>query len=139
MPGASVRENQAQNWLIEPEALLRRLVQIPSYGEVEQVQSIVASLMQQLGLEVQQFHSSSPVGTGLTNVVGRLVGSERQGAKSLILVAHVDTVPLGPMELWTRPPLDAQVEDGKMFGRGVYGVFLNKGIKSPIGILQEGN
>ncbi len=38
--------------------------------------------------------------------------------RSLILQGHVDVVPTGPLELWSSPPFDPVIRDGKLFGRG---------------------
>jgi acetylornithine deacetylase len=40
--------------------------------------------------------------------------------KSLILQGHVDVVPPGPADMWTRPPFDPVIKDGWMNGRGVH-------------------
>ncbi len=42
----------------------------------------------------------------------------RGKGRSLILQGHIDVVPEGPAELWSRPPFDATVKDGWMMGRG---------------------
>ena len=52
------------------------------------------------------------------NVVGILKGSGG-GGKSLILNGHIDTVTIEPKDEWTHDPFGAEIEDGKMYGRGV--------------------
>ncbi len=39
-----------------------------------------------------------------------------ESEKELVLICHQDTVPLGPD--WTRDPLGAAIEDGRLYGRG---------------------
>jgi acetylornithine deacetylase len=51
------------------------------------------------------------------NVVGAWRPSNPKG-RSLILNGHIDVVPEGPHEMWTRNPYDAYVKDGWMYGRG---------------------
>ncbi len=46
----------------------------------------------------------------------RLKGSG--GGKSMILVGHIDTVPAEPIEAWKHDPFEAEVEDGRVYGRG---------------------
>ncbi|WGW11421.1 ArgE/DapE family deacylase [Saxibacter everestensis] len=51
------------------------------------------------------------------NVVGTYTPPETRG-RSLILQGHVDVVPTGPEENWTRPPFETYVQDGWLYGRG---------------------
>ena len=43
---------------------------------------------------------------------------ESPKGRSLLLQGHVDVVPEGAAELWTSPPYEAAVRDGRMYGRG---------------------
>jgi acetylornithine deacetylase len=38
--------------------------------------------------------------------------------RSLLLQGHVDVVPEGAADLWTTPPFDPDIRDGRMYGRG---------------------
>ncbi len=49
------------------------------------------------------------------NVTARIPG--RVGAKSVMLLAHTDTMPIGAPETWTVDPLGEQ-KDGRIYGRG---------------------
>jgi acetylornithine deacetylase len=42
----------------------------------------------------------------------------RQTGRSLILNGHIDVVPTGPEEKWSRDPYDPAIIDGWMYGRG---------------------
>ena len=53
----------------------------------------------------------------VTNVVGTYQPVTETG-RSLILNGHVDVVPEGPAEMWSRSPWDAPIIDGWMYGRG---------------------
>lgn len=53
----------------------------------------------------------------VTNVVGTYLPVTEAG-RSLILNGHVDVVPEGPAEHWSRSPWDAPIIDGWMYGRG---------------------
>ena len=55
------------------------------------------------------------------NVVGKWAGTGEAGdggARDLILNGHMDVVPVGNVKLWTYPPWDGVVKDGKLYGRG---------------------
>ncbi|CDR05585.1 ArgE/DapE family deacylase [Streptomyces iranensis] len=54
---------------------------------------------------------------GMTNVVGTFQPAQHTG-RSLILNGHIDVVPVGPREQWSRSPWDPHVEDGWLYGRG---------------------
>jgi len=53
---------------------------------------------------------------GRFNITARLPGTERR--RSLMLAAHLDTVPVGDEALWTVPPLTGLRRDGRIYGRG---------------------
>ena len=53
---------------------------------------------------------------GRPNVVGILKGTG--GGRSLILNGHIDTVTIEPREQWIHDPFGAEIDEGKMYGRG---------------------
>jgi len=53
---------------------------------------------------------------GRLNVVGKRAGTG--GGRSILLNAHIDTVPEGDHALWTQPPFAANVVNGRVYGRG---------------------
>jgi len=110
-----------------------RLVKTPSEsGDEGAIQKITEGKLQDLGLELDVFDidvellSKHPGFVpledyrlsyeGRPNVVGTLRGCG--GGRSLILMGHVDTVPVDNRSLWKHGPWDADIEDGKIFGRG---------------------
>lgn len=50
------------------------------------------------------------------NTIGTIKG-DRPGNK-LLFDGHMDTVPVGNPDEWTHPPFEAQIHDGKIYGRG---------------------
>lgn len=54
---------------------------------------------------------------GMVNVVGSYRPATVKG-RSLILNGHVDVVPTGPEDTWSRGPWEAPVLDGWLYGRG---------------------
>jgi len=51
------------------------------------------------------------------NLVATHRGDSQKG-RSLILNGHIDVVPVGPLDMWQRPPFEPYINDGWMFGRG---------------------
>ena len=51
------------------------------------------------------------------NVVGAWRPGNPKG-RTLILNGHIDVVPEGPHEMWSRPPFEPAIKDGWMYGRG---------------------
>ena len=85
--------------------LLREVIRIPSESRREEaVVARLGSAMLELGL--------SPKITG-RNLTATLDGGD---GPLLLLNSHTDTVPVG--QGWTRDPLAANIEDGKIYGRG---------------------
>ena len=111
------------------EADLRRLVRFPSItGTEEAIQSDVEMLFGELGLAVERIETdpvafaADPDHPGaempretLPVVVGRL---GRPGGKRILLVGHVDVVPVGDLATWSRDPWAAEVDGGRVHGRG---------------------
>lgn len=75
------------------------------YDELPTHQALVAS-----GLTDRLNYRNRP------NLVAVLRGTG--GGRSLILNGHIDTVTVEPREQWTRDPVGAAIEDGRMYGRG---------------------
>ncbi len=55
---------------------------------------------------------------GRDPVVGLHRPREAKG-RSLMLQGHIDVVPEGAADLWTSPPFEPDIRDGRMYGRGV--------------------
>ncbi|HWB45720.1 MAG TPA: ArgE/DapE family deacylase [Hyphomicrobiaceae bacterium] len=56
-------------------------------------------------------HSRAPIVVGIHR-------PRAETGRSLILQAHVDVVPTGPVEMWSHPPFDPVIEGDWMYGRG---------------------
>lgn len=107
------------------------LVREPSLRNAEaSVQDLMFAAMQARGLGMDRWPIDSPalrdhIGYGpatvsyenVDNVVGTYTPRTVRG-RSLILNGHVDVVPTGPHDTWTRSPWDAKIIDGWMYGRG---------------------
>ncbi|MGH2464388.1 MAG: ArgE/DapE family deacylase [Candidatus Limnocylindrales bacterium] len=130
-PGLS-RLEQAIADSIDPvrvERELRAILAIPSVtGDEATVQSAIAGLMAESGLVVERvatdpaelardpdWPGSEVSRTTLPVVIGR-AGSP--GRRRIIVLGHVDVVPVGDEALWRSPPWTPTLNDGALFGRG---------------------
>jgi acetylornithine deacetylase/succinyl-diaminopimelate desuccinylase-like protein len=72
---------------------------------------LVAEMLQRRGFSVETIPGGGPP----------VVYAERKGSsdKTLLFYNHYDVQPPEPLELWTNPPFEPQIRDGKLFARGV--------------------
>ena len=90
-------------------ALCRELVRIPSPSGAEgRLAAFVAERMAAAGLRVEVDRLGSVLGTKTGLFPGR----------TLLLDAHLDTVPVADPAAWSHDPFGAAVEDGRLFGLG---------------------
>ena len=115
----------------EQVAFLSELTSHPSTrGNEQSAQHFLAGQLLEMGYETDQWAIDvkdiaelpgfSPVIGDYENAVN-VVGVHRSQARrgrSLILNGHIDVVPVGPLDMWNKPPFDAYVENGWMYGRG---------------------
>jgi acetylornithine deacetylase len=114
----------------EYQSLLAGLIQIPSLSGAEsEAQRFLAAAARDAGLNVElwdvdpgtlsahaDFAGSDFSAALRPNVTAILPGTG--GGRSIAVSGHVDVVPAGPARLWSHDPFGADVEDGRMFGRG---------------------
>jgi acetylornithine deacetylase/succinyl-diaminopimelate desuccinylase-like protein len=93
---------------------LTAFVAQPSVAATGQGMIEMADLVQQrlerIGATVQQ------IPTGGAPILYAELGS---GPRTLLIYNHYDVQPPDPIELWTKPPFEPSVRDGKLFARGV--------------------
>ena len=99
------------------QADLERLVRIPSCAfagflrePVREAAEATRQLFADAGMEADML----PIDGGEPAVVGR-VG---EGAHRVLLYAHYDVQPAGDLALWTTPPFEPTLRDGRLYGRG---------------------
>jgi acetylornithine deacetylase len=123
---ASVEEGFA-----EQIAYTQELVRMPSLrGEEHPIQDFVFRAMKDRGFVMDRFRMDpeaiaahpggskfSPEHSEAPLVVGIHRPRDEKG-RSLILQGHVDVVPTGPVDMWSRPPFDPVIEGRWMYGRG---------------------
>ncbi|TAK32145.1 MAG: M20/M25/M40 family metallo-hydrolase [Chloroflexota bacterium] len=93
---------------------LCRLPTVSARGEaLPETAQTVASMLRDLGFSVQLI----PTSTGRALVV---VGALRGASDfTLLFYNHYDVQPPEPLDLWTSPPFEPEVRDGRLYGRGV--------------------
>jgi len=113
----------------------QELVRTPSVtGNEAAVQKITAHKLEKLGLEMDIFNLNIKILSkhpgfipleeyrksyeGRPNVVGTLKGTG--GGRPLILMGHVDTVPVEDKSKWKHGPWGAEIENGRLYGRGAF-------------------
>ncbi len=115
----------------ELQRLLAALVRFPStLGEEAGAQDYMEGLFQGMGLQVDRFAVDDRELAGMPGYAPSLghwtrhdnvVGEYRPRAvtgRSLIFNGHIDVVPVGSADMWTNPPFEPVVRDGRMYGRG---------------------
>jgi len=97
---------------------LKRWVAIPSIsadpahrGDVRRCAEVLVDRMRELGLRAEVLETrGNPIAYG--------EWLEAPGRPTAIVYGHYDVQPVDPLELWTTPPFEATIRDGKIFGRG---------------------
>lgn len=144
---AAVEERQSELF-----DLLGQLIRINSEsfgttGNEAEIAAFIKEYLKGIGVESELYSPDSVEGIkesgdyleghnmgNRPDVTGVLRGKTR---RSLMLMSHSDTVPIGDESLWSFPPLSGEVRDGKVWGRGAcddkygiaVGLFLMKLIK----------
>ena len=95
---------------------LVRLTSMPSVSAqgqtIRETGELVASMLKELGFRAEIV----PKRGGNAVVLGELPSAS---AKTLLFYNHYDVQPAEPLELWSSPPFEAAIRDGKLYGRGV--------------------
>jgi succinyl-diaminopimelate desuccinylase len=95
-------------------AFHRGLVQIPSVnppGDCRDAIAYVEKPLREAGFETEIVH----IDETQPNLIATCGPA---GGKQLLVNAHVDVVPTGQREAWRHDPFGAEIEDGKIYGRG---------------------
>ena len=112
-------------------AFTQDLIRFPSLrGQEHTAQDFVFTAMQERGLamdrwaievaDIEGHPGFSPVKVDYTNAIN-VVGTHRPRAetgRSLILNGHIDVVPVGPLDMWSRPPFEPHRDGDWLYGRG---------------------
>ena len=90
--------------------LCRAAIRLPSFsGQEGQVAQLLRDTMEALGYDLVEIDAYG-------SVLGCLRGS-RPG-KTVLMDGHIDTVEVPDPGLWTHDPFGAEIQDGRIYGRG---------------------
>lgn len=100
---------------IDPIALTQALIRCPSVTpEDKGALDVVQSAIEPLGFTCHRLTFSDDDTPDIQNLYAR-AGTN---GPNLCFAGHTDVVPAGDEASWTRPPFDAQIHDGVLYGRG---------------------
>ena len=95
---------------------LIHLTSLPSVSAqgraIRETAQAVESMLKELGFRAEVV----PKWGGNAVVLAELAGAS---AKTLLFYNHYDVQPAEPLELWSSPPFEPAIRDGKIYGRGV--------------------
>jgi len=96
-------------------SLTRDLIRRPSVTPVDAgALDVVETALKPVGFETHRLVFSD-VGTPDVDNLFAKIGT---GAPHLVFAGHTDVVPTGDVARWRHPPFDAEIVDGRLFGRG---------------------
>lgn len=107
---------------------LRRLIQFPTVnppGRYEEITSFLRSFAGENRLRAEVFETPSTLckAAGLETEERRLsvkISAGNHGVEPrILLLAHLDTVPVGELSAWKYDPFAGEIAEGKVYGRGV--------------------
>jgi acetylornithine deacetylase/succinyl-diaminopimelate desuccinylase-like protein len=95
---------------------LVRLCRLPSVSAegraIEETAKLLSEMLRGLGFRSQIL----PKAGGHPVVYGELAGASRE--KTLLFYNHYDVQPAEPLDLWSSPPFEPAVREGKLYARG---------------------
>jgi acetylornithine deacetylase/succinyl-diaminopimelate desuccinylase-like protein len=95
---------------------LVRLCRLPSVSAegkaIEETAKLLGEMLEGLGFRTQIL----PKAGGHPMVYGELAGASAQ--KTLLFYNHYDVQPAEPLDLWSSPPFEPGVREGKLYARG---------------------
>lgn len=99
----------------DPAAVLAELIRCPSVTPAEAgALRTLQAMLEPLGFSVERPVFGEPGTPDVENLYARL----GRGGPHLMFAGHTDVVPAGDAAAWTHPPFGAEVEGGRMYGRG---------------------
>ena len=141
-------QDRAQRFLQKIVAANTSVDEHGRYGREINGQQILADRLKRMGAALDIFEPTEEMLKGFPEAVNGHCFSGRPNVvavfpgkgdgRSLILNGHIDTVPLGDPTTWISPPLDPQIRNGRLYGRGACDMKAGLcGFVEALDILQE--
>jgi succinyl-diaminopimelate desuccinylase len=115
--------------------ILKRLVQFPTVNPPGRTKEIINFLVSEVFKESDGFINEIIPYQKRNIELHNLVSKIGTGPQKIILSGHLDVVPAGDLSLWRYPPFSAEIEDGKLYGRGACD--MKAGITMLIGTIMK--
>ncbi|MFX0010232.1 MAG: M20 family metallopeptidase [Candidatus Hermodarchaeota archaeon] len=98
--------------------ILKKLVQFPTENPPGRTKEIINFLVSEVFKESDGFINEIIPYQKRNIELHNLVSKIGTGPQKIIFSGHLDVVPAGGLSLWRYPPFSAEIEDGKLYGRG---------------------
>jgi succinyl-diaminopimelate desuccinylase len=98
--------------------ILRKLVRYSTENPPGKTQEIIEYLTSEVFKESEGFVNEIIPYRKKEVELHNLVSKIGTGSQKVIFSGHFDVVPPGDLSLWKYPPFSAEIEDGKLYGRG---------------------
>ena len=103
----------------DPVAVLKALIRTPSVTpDSGDALDGVAAVLTKLGFETDQPVFSAPDTPDIPNLFATIGSTTGSNAKHFAFAGHLDVVPEGDAADWRHGPFSADIENGKLYGRG---------------------
>ena len=103
----------------DPVAVLQALIRMPSVTpDSGDALDGVAAVLTKLGFEIDQPVFSAPDTPDIANLFATVGSTAGSNAKHFAFAGHLDVVPEGDAADWSHGPFSADIESGKLYGRG---------------------
>lgn len=99
---------------------LRALIRIPTVSDrdpAKEDRAVFGALLDELGARFPRLHSTCEVERISGDALLVRWPGRTRGAP-VVLMAHLDVVPVDDPSVWTHPPFEAELMDGHVWGRG---------------------
>ena len=101
---------RASGWIAELTELCRIPSEATDAGALGEAAAWVAGRLERAGARVEMLE--------VDGVPPLVVGEIGEGPRTLACVQHYDVQPADPLDLWTAPPYEPAVRDGRLYARG---------------------